>query len=103
MVFRFIYQNGVSKPERFSKDGKARILNIAILLFNTGQYIFTETMTLTGKIRRDFISCKLEGCINASICFRNNIAIHFFLDVHIRFITYTRNVVMINNKMAKNR
>lgn len=40
MVFRFIYQNGVSKPERFSKDGKARILNIAILLFNTGQYIF---------------------------------------------------------------
>lgn len=49
MVFRFIYQNGVSKPERFSKDGKARILNIAILLFNTGQYIFTETMALTGK------------------------------------------------------
>lgn len=60
-------------------------------------------MALTGKIRRDFISCKLEGCINASICFRNNIAIHFFLDVHIRFITYTRNVVMINNKMAENR
>lgn len=93
MVFRFIYQNGVSKPERFSKDGKARILNIAILLFNTGQYMFTETMALTGKIRRDFIFCKLKGRINASICFRNNIAIHFFLDVQIRFITYTRKCV----------
>lgn len=60
-------------------------------------------MVLIGKIRRDFIFCKLEGCINVFICFRNNIVIYFFFDVYICFIIYIRNVVMINNKMVENR
>lgn len=63
-------------------------------------------MALTGKIRRDFISCKLEGCINASICFRNNIVSISFLKFKFVLLHIQENVFhfeMINKKMAKNR